>query len=253
MASSRIEHQPAYLLHSRPYRDTSALLEIWTLEFGRVGLVARGARGARSAWRGALNSFQPLQVSWSGSGDLKSLRGLEPDGIVDLPAGEGLAAAYYVNELLLRTCQRLDPHPQLYLSYTRMMAALVEPALAAAGGVERPLRAFEVDLLAELGYGLIMDSDQDGVELIPDRDYCYVQEQGPVAWQTWVDAGLEAHQEGVRVTGQLLLDLQAGQLQTGQLAAAKRLMRSLLRPHLGDKPLESRRLWTAISKSRKSG
>ena len=250
MASSRIEHQPAYLLHSRPYRDTSALLELWTLEFGRVGLVARGARGARSAWRGALNSFQPLQVSWSGGGDLKTLRDLEPDGIVGLPQGESLAAAYYVNELLLRTCQRQDPHPQLYLSYVKLMAALCDADVTASGGVERPLRYFEVALLAELGYGLIVDVDESGQILNPAMEYCYVHERGPVNEASLGGQGGSAI--GVRITGQLLVDLQAARLDDSQLPMAKRLMRSLLQPHLGDKPLESRRLWAAISKVGKS-
>ncbi|MBL4620884.1 MAG: DNA repair protein RecO [Immundisolibacteraceae bacterium] len=253
MAQSKVEGQPAYLLHSRPYRDTSALLELWTLEFGRVGLVARGARGAKSAWRGALNSFQPLQVSWSGGGDLKSLRGLEPDGMVSVPAGEALAAAYYVNELTLRTCQRQDAHPHLYLSYVTIMTALSGSDAAKSGVVERALRAFEIDLLAELGYGVIIDVDQSGAVITPDADYCYVQEQGPVSWQSIVDAGNEGHLPGIRVSGAVLINLQSGQLDNSQLLSAKRLMRALLQPHLGDRPLESRRLWAAISKAGKVG
>ncbi|MBV1961911.1 MAG: DNA repair protein RecO [Immundisolibacteraceae bacterium] len=253
MAQSKIEGQPAYLLHSRPYRDTSALLELWTLEFGRVGLVARGARGARSPWRGALNSFQPLQVAWSGGGDLKSLRGLELDGMVEVPTGEPLAAAYYVNELILRTCQRLDAHPNLYLSYVTIMTALAASEAAEPGVVERALRAFEIDLLAELGYGVIVDADQSGATVIPQADYCYVQQQGPVSWQSIVAAGDEGNYSGIPVTGELLINLHSGRLDDDQLPAAKRLMRTLLQPHLGDKPLESRRLWAAISKTGKVG
>ncbi len=242
MNQSRVERQPAYLLHTRPYRDSSALLEAWTRDFGRVGLVAKGARRAKSPWRGLFESFQPLLISWVGKGELKTLRGLESDQLLAAPAGESLACAYYVNELLLRTCMRHDPHPGLYQGYAKMVELL-------AGGqvFESKLRYFENQLLAELGYGLDFHDDFRGDPINPGMNYIFVADQGAVP------AAEVTEQTGEFVSGKLLTALAAQQLIPEQLGAAKRLMRRLLAPHLGGRPLESRRLWTTFSKLVKAG
>lgn len=236
MNQSIVERQPAYLLHTHPYRDSSALLEIWSLDFGRVGLVARGARRAKSPWRGLLDSFQPMLVSWGGKGELKTLRGLESQNLLAVPAGEALAAAYYVNELILRTCMRDDAHPHLYVAYGRMLELL-----SAAQPFEAQLRYFEKQLLTELGYGLDLVTDWRGGPLLATSEYRYVADQGaiPVAEVTEFF--------GEKLSGDVLLALGQERLGESQMSDAKRLMRALLKPHLGSRPLESRRLWTIFS------
>ncbi|MEL0083249.1 MAG: DNA repair protein RecO [Gammaproteobacteria bacterium] len=237
MSQVRVERQPGYLLHTRPYRDSSALLEVWSPEFGRVGLVARGARRAKSPWRGVLESFQPLWLSWAGKGELKTLREVEPERLVTPPTGAALAAAYYVNELILRTCMRQDPHPRLYTDYVTLLEILVtQPQFEAS------LRYFEKRLLSELGYGLELSGDCQGAPLRADKDYRYVADQGAVPANRQTDGS------GEIVAGDLLIALAGERLSEQQLDDAKRLMRQLLRPHLGNRPLESRRLWKIYSK-----
>jgi len=237
MNQTLVERQPAYLLHTHPYRDSSALLEIWSRDFGRVGLVARGARRAKSPWRGLLDSFQPLLLSWGGKGELKTLRSLESERLLLTPVGEALAAAYYINELVLRTCMRHDPHPGLYTGYVKILEQLT-----ANQQFEAQLRYFEKQLLAELGYGLDLLSDNRGEPLEADAEYLFVADEGAVP------ASLKAEKFGEIVSGRLLTALDEEQLDIDQLGDAKRLMRALLKPHLGSRPLESRRLWAIFSK-----
>ncbi|HYQ92513.1 MAG TPA: DNA repair protein RecO, partial [Candidatus Competibacteraceae bacterium] len=106
--------QPAFVLHRRPYRDTSLLLEAWTLEQGRLGLVARGVRTHRSRWQGLLQPFQPLLLSGSGKGELLTLTVAEEAGRPLSPLPARWLSGLYVNELLLRLLPRHDPHPGLF-------------------------------------------------------------------------------------------------------------------------------------------
>lgn len=142
--------EPAHLLAVRPYRDSSLLIEAFTRNHGRVGLVARGARSARSRLRGMLQPFVPLLLSWGESGELGTLVAAEARAAPVALAGERIFFGWYVNELLLRLLQRQDPHPALY--------ALYEAILPSLGGsdaeAESALRLFEKRLLAETGYGL---------------------------------------------------------------------------------------------------
>ena len=109
--------QSGYILHSRPYRDTSSLLEVFTREHGRIGLVARGARGPKSKLRSVLQPFQPVLLSWLARGDLGTLTDAEPQGISHALAGRALLSGYYLNELLQRLTHRHDSHPVLYDAY----------------------------------------------------------------------------------------------------------------------------------------
>ncbi len=219
---------PAYVLHRRPYRDTSLLLECFSRDHGRVGIVARGGRGRLA---GVLQAFAPLLLSWGGSGDLKTLTQAEADGYVDPPRGAALAAGFYLNELLLRACARLDAHPGVYLAYQRTLSALTTPA-----GSEAALRYFERDLLAELGYGLLLEHDTDGATIDPGRRYHYRPERGPIRA---ADGDLP---------GAALQALHASTLtDAGHLAAGKRLLRAQISWHFGDRPLKSREFYHALA------
>jgi DNA repair protein RecO (recombination protein O) len=107
----RISLQPAYILHSRPYRESSLLLEAMGREHGRIGLVARGARGARSRWKNMLQPFRPLLLSWTQRGELGTLTGADQVASPPALAGESLFCGLYANELMIRFLQRSDPHP----------------------------------------------------------------------------------------------------------------------------------------------
>ncbi len=167
--TQRIAFEPAYVLSRRPYRETSALLEIFSESHGRMGLVARGAQSAQSKLRGLLEPFRPLLLSWSERGDLGTLTGAESAAPLPPLSGEAVFCGWYVNELLLRLTTRHDPHPALFALYRETLALLLE------GDEARTLRVFEKRLLAELGYGLLLPPDLD-----PARQYRYDWDQGPL-------------------------------------------------------------------------
>ncbi len=233
----RVELETAYVLQAKPYRETSQLLEVMTRSYGRIGLVARGVRGRRSRWGGVLEPFQPLRLSWSGRGTLYTLRTAEPAQPPELLQGEALLSAFYMNELLLRFLTRRDPHPDLFVHYSAALAGL------AVGQPSEPvLRRFELALLAEVGYGLSVAREAEtGRPLDPDGLYGYVPDAGPVR----VQAG------GTLVfTGSQLLAIAAGEFpDAGTLRLAKCLLRQLLEQHLGDQPLRTRQVLTAMRRS----
>lgn len=228
----RVALEPAFLLHRRPYRNTSLLLEAFTREHGRVGLVARGAQ--RSRLRSLLQPFAPLLLSWSGRGELATLSGAEEAGPHLPPPPGRLLSAWYINELLLRLLARSDPHPGLFEPYRQVLAAL-------AGGADeqRSLRVFEKRLLAELGYGLLLDADAlTGAPIDPGAEYRYLPERGPVR--------REAGQGGVAVSGRALLALGREQWDAPELLAeAKRVTRAAIDAQLDGRPLKTRELAAA--------
>ena len=148
----RHDDEPAFVLHAYPYKETSVIVEAFTEAAGRVPMVAKGARRPRSELRGLLQAFQPLALSWAGTGELKTLVKAEWRGGLPLPTGAALLCGFYLNELLLKLLPREDPHPALYAEYAATLHALtrdVRPSTQAA-----TLRGFELRLLAELGYAL---------------------------------------------------------------------------------------------------
>jgi DNA repair protein RecO (recombination protein O) len=233
MTATRVQLVPAYVLHQRPYRESSALLEIFTESHGRLGLVARGVRSARSRQRGELQPFRPLRLSWSARGELGTLTGVEADGPAPALKGSALYSGFYLNELLVRLLARQDPHPALYGLYAHSLHRLgVESAL------ESTLRLFEKRLLEEIGYGLPLDFEvQYGEPVEPQRYYDYHLESGPVAVE-------HADAPGFVFSGASLLALAREELSDPEvLRDAKRLMRAALNLYLGDKPLHSRELF----------
>lgn len=129
--TQRVQQQPAWLLHHRPFRDTSRILDLLSRDHGRVAVVARGSRAPRSRLGGILRPFSPLSVSWVSRADLGTLTGAEMDGVPLELSGDALLSAYYVNELLLRLMHRHDPQPDIFDAYARTIAELAaapEPA-----------------------------------------------------------------------------------------------------------------------------
>lgn len=225
------ELKPAWVLHGRPYRETSLLLETLTRDQGRVPAVARGARRGRTPLSLILQPFRPLLIDWRGRGELVTLRGAEPAGPTLRLAGERLFSGFYANELLMRLLHRHEPAPGLFISY----GALLEN-LATEAPLEALLRRFELELLAQIGYAPVLDRLADGSAPVEaGRRYHYRADHGP----------LEVPGPGtLEVSGELLLALAAGELEEPEiLRQAKRLTRHLLRPHLGERPLRSRELF----------
>lgn len=238
--------QPAYVLHQRAYRDTSAILELFTPEQGRVGVIAKGVRGNKPRWRGLLQSFQPLLVSFSQRGELGLLTEAEAQGGALSIHPRLIASGFYLNEILLRLLQRHDAHLELFGWYD---AALRELATLQGGSdteqvtLETILRRFEIRLLTSLGYALILDHDvQTTAPVQAECEYIYYHEQGPVLADA-ADAGDDVVHSGIKLSGQTLLALQADDLSTDVVRReAKHLLRAMLSHYLGPKPLQSRAL-----------
>lgn len=228
----RVAGDPAYVLHHRPWSETSLVLEAYTRGHGRVGLIAKGARRPRSPARGLLAPFQPVLLSYSGKGELAVVTGVEPNGLAHALVGESLYCGFYLNEILMRVTARYDAHETLFDLYHATLARL------ATGNPSPALRVFEKRLLSELGYGLLLDRDTTSkVPIAPDARYDYIPETGPVP----VTEGDVVH--GVEVSGAALLALASEDFADAEhLRAARAILRACLERHLGDRPLESRRL-----------
>jgi len=232
----RVEMEAAFLLHARPYRESSRILEVFSQQHGRTGLVANGARRPKSKWRSVLRPFQPLRVSWSGRGSLYTLRSAEPTSRPFDIRGLALMSAYYLNELLIMLMHRRDAHPDLFAHYG---AAL--DGLASEAEPEKILRRFEVVLLAEIGYGLVVAEDVvDQQPLVAERRYEYVIDRGPVP--------VERDYSGDLVfSGADLLAIGRGEFaDRRQLRNAKRLLRPLLNWALGGKRLRTREVLASM-------
>jgi DNA repair protein RecO (recombination protein O) len=229
----RVQLQPAYLLHRKPFRDTSLLLELFTRDHGRIGLIAKGARAPRAKLKGLLQPYQPLLISWSGRGELPTLTGAESQDNILFLQGDALISGFYLNELLMRMLARHDPHPQLFSIYQTTLQSLYDNR-----DIEWALRLFERDLLQELGYGLLLTHEgQGGAEVEPEGRYCYYHESGPQRLD-------EDATEVLSVQGATLLALAAGKCEDAPLRReCKLLMREVLSRYLGSRPLASRELF----------
>lgn len=229
----RIEQQPAFVLHARAYRETSLLLECLTRDHGRVGLIARGVRRERSRTpRALLQPLIPIQLGWAGHGELVTLTHVDATAPGFVLVGDALLCALYLNELVLRITPRQDPQAELFVDYAEALARL-----ARGEGQAWTLRRFERDLLAHLGYGLVLDVDGDsGVPLDPDDEYGYRHEHGPVPWR---DA-----RDGVRLRGSALLALARDETPMNEdLPPLRRLMRAVISTHLNGGEL---RAWSML-------
>lgn len=238
--SRRVTLAPAYILHRRPYRDTSLLIELLTRDHGRVGAVARGARRGRLA--GLAQPFQPLLASWSGRGELATVTGLEGAGPPPRLSGPRLVSGFYANELLLRLLQREDPHAEVFDAYAAALAGLGSSRVA-EGSV---LRVFERDLLAGLGYGLLLTEDVAGRTLEPDGWYRYDPERG-------AEAVAAPGADELHVRGRSLLALAAGVPDNSAERELRPLMRRVLGLYLGDRPLRSRELYASYLATSRRG
>ncbi len=236
MAKALPEAQPAFVLHSYPYRETSLVLEVFTRTHGRIALMARGARRPRSALRGVLRAFQPLLVTWGGKSELRTLHKAEWQGGLAQLDGSALLCGFYLNELLLKLLPREAPHEGLYESYLETLQALMSDADHPAS-----LRRFELRLLQELGYALTLDRDaESGAPIDGQASYEYVIERGPMR------SVRGAHETGVKrleLAGQTLLDMARGDYgNTVTMQQCKALMRMLINHYLGDQVLNTRQL-----------
>lgn len=228
--------QPAYVLHRRPYRETSFLVELFTPEHGRFTVIARGVRKAKSSTQGLLQPFTPLLVSCSGKGELLMLSHVEANESVKSLHGECLFAGFYLNELMMGLTEKWDAHPRLYSVYEKSISDLQADKLE-----QKTLRIFEKYLLEELGYGLLPTSDATLQQtFLADKYYRFVVEHGFVL----SEFGGEAHAKSNIFLGKNLIAIAKENLESDEvLQDAKRLTRLVLTPLLGARQIHSRKLF----------
>lgn len=239
----RAELCPTLILHRRPWRDTSLIIEAFSRDHGRIGLIAKGARRPTARWRGLLEPLAALQLSWSGRGELYALTGAEGGRRHGL-AGNALLAGFYASELVMRLTARDDPHQRLYDSLLAMLEALDMGAPAVVA-----LRFFERDLLDELGYGVPLEATSDAGEPVSaDERYRYHPDTG-----LRVAQGRAAPNE-IEIGGRALLGLTHGRFaHRDDVREARALMQAAIAPYLGDRPLKSVQTLQAMQQFAASG
>ena len=234
----RVLLQPAYLLHSLPFQNTSLLVDFFTLDYGRVRAVAKGARREKSKYRSLLQSFHPLLISFTGRGEVKTLGALEPGHAAIPLKGERLFSGLYLNEILCRLLHNHEEHKELYKNYQDTLVALQGNTK-----MELVLRKFELNLLAELGYAINLEEDCQSHQ--PIDAYCYYRFTPDVGFE--LTEKIEDGEKNLRVfRGIDLISLRNLEWdEKSSEKAAKRLLRLALATHLGEKPLNSRPLFTS--------
>lgn len=239
-AANRNKHQDeqAFVLHSYPFRETSLILDVFSRSYGRLAIVARGARRPKSSLRGLLMNFQPLLLSWFGKGEVRTLHSAEWQGGQPYLQGTALMCGFYLNELLLNLLARDDPHQQLFDYYRATLYRLAHEADHAA-----TLRCFEKHLLQELGYALVLDREAGSDKAIQaELCYRYAVERGALP-----EGGDD--RAGLPVLGKTMLDMAADDYTDPTTAQqSKLLMRVLLNHHLGGKTLHTRELIKELQK-----
>tara|TARA_B100000959_G_scaffold72216_1_gene76615 strand:- start:2449 stop:3135 length:687 start_codon:yes stop_codon:yes gene_type:complete len=224
---TRVENSPAFLIHRRMYQGSSLLLDFFTKDYGKLRLIARGARSSKTS----LQMFQCLSISFKGKGDLKSLSQWE---ISDEPRrlmGNDLVMAIYVNELIQRLLPEGEEHSEIFKSYWSYIKNISTLDTVAK---EYSLRVFENQLLQDLGYGLDFDDDINGNIINNNLQYDYIEDQG-----------FTVNDEGV-ISGSMLLHLSNSNesiTNPNELSILKKMNRKRLKSLLGDKPLKSKELF----------
>lgn len=238
----RILGEPAFVLHARPWRETSLLVEVLSEGQGRLGLVARGVRGPkRQALRAALQPMQFIRLDAVLRGELAHLNAAEAIDVAPRLQGEAMLSGFYASELLLRLAPRQDPQPELFAIYGELRARL-----AAGEPLAWTLRRFERDLLEAIGVGLDYAHEGDGDPVDPAARYRLDPGHGPVRVR-----GERAGERGRSATGRALLALAMDATPPDEdLGGLRRVLREVLESHLGGRPLAS---WQLLGELGRAG
>ncbi len=241
MSREAVQLQPAYLLHQRPYRDSSRIVDCFCRDHGRVPLVARGARRPRSSLRSVLQPFQPILVSWVRRGELGTLTAAETAGPPSPLTGDGLLSGFYINELLLRLLDGGEAQEALFAGYAEALRGIVDRT-----GRDAALRRFEMRLLDALGYGLVLDHEAHSSQaLAADGTYEYHPQAGPRRVHGVAEGGAAFY------SGSVLAAIANEQFDRPEvLRAARRILRQALDLYLDGRPLRVRSVARAMRRDK---
>lgn len=236
-ALNRVDQQPCYLLTSFPWKESSLWLEVYSKDYGRIPLVARSARKPNSVLRGTLMPFVPIELSWYGKNELRTLHTALWTGGFPQPVGKSLLSGLYVNELMFKLTARDDASVDLFNEYEKIMQALCFNQ-----GVFQALRLFEWRLLSLLGFAPDLALDIEGMAIEPDREYLIRTESPAQRYNQGV-----VPRDGLLILGQSLIDLSCGVIESSQTRMdILNLNRFLLNFRLSDE-LSSRRMLAQLA------
>lgn len=228
----KVELTPAFVLHQRPYQENSALLDVFSEQYGRISLIAKGLNQKRGNKSGLLQLYQPLLVSWFGRGELCILSAVEPLSARYILQADAALCGLYINELIVRLLGVHIPETDVFNAYQHALLGLHQ-----SDNTEIILRLFEKHLLCHLGYGLVLDSEHENGQLIEEQQQYYYQ----------ADAGLIRWHEDTAwpmISGRSLRHLIIeSDFDKQSLQEIKRVMRTVIYFYLGGKPLHSRQLF----------
>lgn len=233
------QNDQAFVLHTRPYRETSQLVDLFCRTHGRFRVIANGTRGPRKGMSRTLSTFTPLVAHWRGRSELKTLVSAEPIASIPFWSGRTLYIGLYINELMTRLVPEHDPHPELFDHYVELLHLLPDTT-----DVEPLLRRFELMLLEQLGYGIALDAEVlSGAAMDAQSWYRFVAEDGFVLTRD------SANGNGGNVfSGADLQAMALGNYDSEDVKrTAKRLLRIALDAHLGGRPLRSREFFRGLS------
>jgi DNA repair protein RecO (recombination protein O) len=233
MSDTVVYSQPAFILHQQNYRESSLIIDVLTQDFGRISLIAKGVRKAKSKTAGILRPFVALSISFVGKSDLRTLTDAEMPGLPNELPGLALYCGFYINELVSNFLHKDDPHPEMFQNYQECLKQL-----ALGSHIEAALRLFELNLMDNIGYGVNLSYDLRHEKLIDaNKKYLFTKEDG-----------LVEDLKG-QFSGSALLAMEQRRFDDpGVLSEAKLLMRTVVDSHLQGKQLKSRSVINNIVK-----
>lgn len=231
----KMDLTPAYILHHRPYRETSLLLDVFTKDHGRVNLLAKGIRRKKRSQQGIFQLYQPLLISWLGYGDLQTVNTCEDDAPRYVLRDDATLCGLYLNELMVKLLPLKEAEPEIFSAYESAL-----DALQSEQDNEVVLRIFEKRLLIQLGYGLSLEHEaHSGYKIVEHQQYFYQPDVGLLQWEQGMN--------NVSISGRSVQHLhQESGFDPKSLRETKQLMRLVINHYLGGKPLQSRALFAQL-------
>ena len=232
----KIDYTPCFILHRRNFSESSYILEIFSRDYGRINIIAKGAKNSKKYHGINFDIYQKYNVSWYSKSELGTLTGIDIATTENQFIAEKAIIGFYVNEIILKLLHKDEPHPELFDMYE-----LTLNKLFANENEKIILRYFEKRLLESLGYGVLLDCDiKTGSSIMPSNQYYYKIDSGP-------SSEVLSSNESIKISGKTLLDLNNETLSDSvNINEAKKLLGTILRRYI-DQPLESRKLYKSYS------